>query len=181
MTMVIYEPKCAEGYEWINFVDRGYYRRTREFAGESTVATWMSPTAILVTEDQGRRFRASDFPWLGSHALVMRRSAVDALDDILFANCEVLPLKTNDNVELFVLNTRVVDALDENKSILKRFSSGDGIICILKVSFIPSAIEGIEMFRLPHYGGPTYVSGHFVERVRAAGLRGLDFSEVWTG
>jgi hypothetical protein len=179
--MIVYEPMVANGYEWINFVDRGYYRRIREFDGEPRAATWTPPTAVLVTDDEGRKFRASDFPWLGKHALVMRRSAVDALKDMLSVNSEILPLQTNDGVELFLLNTRTIDALDESRSTWETVPKTDRVMRFLEVSFMPSAIQGIDLFRLPHSASPTYVSGRFVERVQTAGLRGLVFREVWAG
>lgn len=56
--------------------------------------------------------KPSDFPWLIDQALAMRRAAVDALQDMLSSHGEVLPLASDDGVELFVLNTIVIDALD---------------------------------------------------------------------
>lgn len=52
---------------------------------------------------------------------------------------------------------------------------------IRKVAFVASAIEGVDLFRLPHRASSTYVSERFVERVRTAGLRGLVFNKVWSG
>jgi hypothetical protein len=44
-----------------------------------------------VTADEGQAFNTSDFPWLGSHVLVMRRPAIDALQEILQSSGEFLP------------------------------------------------------------------------------------------
>ncbi|MBK8214973.1 MAG: hypothetical protein IPK71_14640 [Myxococcales bacterium] len=111
----------------------------------------------------------------------MRRAAVDALGDILDANGEVLPLSTGDGVELFVLNVRIVDALDEANSSLMKFPGTDRMMRIKKIAFVTSKVEGIDLFRLPHRASPTYVSERFVERVKVAGLRGLVFDKVWSG
>jgi hypothetical protein len=111
----------------------------------------------------------------------MRWSAADALHDILDANGEVLPLSTDDGVELFVLNARVIDALDEANSSLMKFPGTNRIMRIKKVAFVASTIEGVDLFRLPHRASSTYVSERFVERVKAAGLRGLAFNKVWPG
>lgn len=179
--MIVYQPMVAEGYEWINFIDRSYYRKTRDFDGEYRMAVWAPPTVVVVAEDEGRKFRTSDFPWLGSHALVLRQSALDVLNDILAADSEILTLRTTDGVELFLLNTRTIHALDAHKSTWENVPGTDRVMRFRKVAFVPSAIEGVDLFRLPERASPTYVSGRFVERVRAAGLRGLDFEEVWAG
>ena len=46
------------------------------------------------------------------------------------------------------------------------------------VAFVPSAIRGEDIFRLPHRASATSVSERFVECVNAANLRGLEFNEV---
>jgi hypothetical protein len=111
----------------------------------------------------------------------MRRRAVVALRDLLEAHGELLPLATMDGVALFALNARVIDALDEAASTVLRFPSTGSIMRLKKVAFFPAAVEGVHIFRLPFRASPTFVSEHFVDRVRAAGLRGIEFEEVWTG
>jgi hypothetical protein len=109
----------------------------------------------------------------------MRKAATDALGDILLRNGEVLPLETDDDIELFILNVQVIDALDEAKSTIWRFPSSNRIMRITKTVFIPSVVRDVDMFRLPHRASATYVSERFVERVHSAGLCGLTFNEVW--
>lgn len=106
---------------------------------------------------------------------------MDALRDILAVNSELLPLSTDDGVELYVLNARSIDALDEANSLLMRFPGTNRIMHIQRVAFVASRIEGVDVFRLPHRASSTYVSERFVERVMATGLRGLVFNEVWSG
>jgi hypothetical protein len=95
MSRAIYEPLVAEG------------------AGKPRAATWKPIAVCRVRADERQAFNLSDFPWLGSDALVVRRAAVDALRDLLDAIGEVLPQSIDDGIELFVLNARVIDALDE--------------------------------------------------------------------
>jgi hypothetical protein len=111
----------------------------------------------------------------------MRRTAVDALRNLLEAHGEILPLATEDGVELFAFNACVIDALDEPNSSLMKFPGTNRIMRIIKVAFVPTAVRGVDIFRLPHRASATYVSNRFVEHVHAAGLRGLDFNEVWSG
>ena len=157
MSNVIYEPLVAEGYEWVNAVQPADYEVFLQFDGEPRASAWTRVPVRRVRANERQACNPSDFPWLGSHALVMRRSAVDALQDILDANGEVLPLSTEDGVELYVLNARVVSALDEANSSLMKFPGTDRIMRIKKVAFVTSAIEGVDIFRLPHRASSTYV------------------------
>lgn len=179
--MHFFEPLVREGYEWVNCVNQADYAVFAGFDGSSRRATWKPIPVRRVRADEHHDCRPSDFPWLGADALVMRRSAVEALRDILDASGEVLPLSSDDGVELFVLNARIIDALDESNSSLMKFPGTDRIMRISKVAFVGSKVEGVDLFRLPHRASATYVSERFVERVKAAGLRGLVFNKVWAG
>lgn len=118
----------------------------------------------------------SDFPWLLSQALGMRRRAVVALRDLLDAHGEVLPLATDEDVELFVFNARVVDALDEKRSSVIRFPESGRIMYMLETAFRESMVDKVDISRLPYRASLTYVSDQFVARVKEAGLTGLDSS-----
>ena len=176
-----FEPLVREGYEWINCLNQADYEFFAGFDGSPHIAGWNPIPVRRVRADSRQAFKPSDFPWLGSRALVMRRSAVDALRDILDRNGEILPLSTDDGVDLFVLNARVIDALDEASSSLTKFPGTNRIMRLKSVAFVPSAIEGVDLFRLPHRGSATYVSERFVGRVKAAGLHGLAFNLRWSG
>jgi hypothetical protein len=178
---IVYVPQVADNFEWVNAVDKQDYEAFLQLDGQRRAATWLPIAVRRVRADYRHGFIPSDFPWLGSDALIMRRSAVEALRDILDENGEVLPLSTDDDVELFVMNARTVDALDEANSSLLKFPGTDRIMDIKEVAFIASKIEGIDLFRLPHRSTPTYVSERFVARVKAAGLCGLEFKQVWSG
>ena len=178
--MMIFEPLVAEGFEWVNACDDRDYEVFLSFDGEPRASAWKPIKVRRVRADERHAFEPSDFPWLGSHALVMRRTAVEALLEILEAHGEILPLATDDGVALFVFNARVVDALDEARSSLVRFPGTHRIMRIEKVAFVEAAVRDLDIFRLPNRAGPTYVSERFVDRVEAAGLRGLQFEKVWS-
>lgn len=178
--MIIYEPLVAEGYEWINACDDHDYETFLALNGQPRAATWKPVNVRRVRADDRQAFRPSDFPWLGSHALIMRRTAVEALRDVLDRHGEVLPLHTEDGVELFVFNAQVIDALDEAHSSITKFPGTDRIMQITRVAFRPLSVRGVDIFRLPHRASATYVGARFVERVNAACLRGLEFLPVWS-
>jgi hypothetical protein len=177
----IFAPRSADDFECVNAIDAGDYEVFFGLDGRPRAATWRPIEVRRVPADDRHGCEPSDFPWLGSHALIMRRGAVDALRDILEASGEVLPLSTRDDVELFVLNVQCVDALDESKSSVLQFPGTDRIMRLETVAFVGARLEGVDLFRLPHRASSTYVSARFVERVRTAGLRGLVFDEVWRG
>lgn len=178
--MTIYEPLVAEGYEWVNCYDDSDYEVFLGFDGSPRAGQWRPVKVRRVRANEKQKFIPSDFPWLGADALVMRRRAVDALWDILVAHGEVLPLATDDNVELFVFNARIVDALDEARSAVMRFPGTNRIMDITQAAFIEPKVRGLDIFRLPHRASSTYVSERFVDRVKTTGLVGLDFNQVWS-
>lgn len=177
--MNVLQPIVAEGYEWAHCATVDGTEALVTMTG-SLAASWVPIEVRRVTRDGKKRFKPSHFPWLGDHALILEKVAVDALEDLLSADAEVLPLSA-EGAALFVLNVRVVDALDESSSKIVRFPGSGRIMDIEQASFIRSRIELLNLFRLPHRGSPVYVSQHFVDRVRSAGLRGLHFEKVWSG
>jgi hypothetical protein len=103
------------------------------------------------------------------------------LADVLRNNAEILPLSTDDGVELFVLNVRVIDALDDVRSSIMRFPDGR-IMRVSKASFVGERIpDGVNLFRLPHRISSTYVSERFVDAYTNAGLRGFVFLPTGEG
>lgn len=176
--MNLYEPLVANGYEWVNCVDAEDYEVFNSFDGKARGKEWRPVLVNRVRADQSQDMKESDFPWLGSWALVMRKNAVDALQNILEENGEILPLNTDDGVELSVLNAQVVDALDEAKSSIMRLPTTNKILLIKKPVFFEDAIKGLDLFRLPHRASSTYVSERFVKKVKDAKLRGLIFNKV---
>lgn len=176
---MIYKPLVAEGYEWVIACDDRDFETFAEFDGSRRSSSWKPIKVLRAKADDDDPGRPSDFPWLGASTLVFRRRAVEELRDLLEASGEILPLATTDDVELFVLNAQLVNALDEQRASLIKFPGTNRIMHIQKVAFVDRKIQGLDLFRLPHRGSPTYVSERFVERVNAAGLVGLEFNRVW--
>jgi hypothetical protein len=176
----IYKRLNAKGYEIINTVN-GYDddEALRNLYGPSRKHDWKP---ILVQRDRATKrgaFKSADLPY-DHDVLVLRRLAVDALRDILDAHGEVLPLATEDGVELFVFNPRfVIDAIDQERSHIER-PEGTTLVQIRTYVFIESAIRGIDVFRLSFGDSRLYFSARFVERVKAAKLKGTEFIKLWS-
>ncbi len=176
--MTFYEPRGAEGFECVNTFEDGHYEVFRTLDGRALSSTWRSFSVRLVSADNRQTQRLSDFPWLGSYALVMRERAVEFLSGILKNHGELLPLETDDGVRLFVFNCKIVNALNEAGSIIQRFPGTDRIMRVKKVMFVEDEVKNLDMFRLPYRLSPTWVSDRFVKHYCEAGLRGLTFKEV---
>jgi hypothetical protein len=178
--MNVYEPLVANGYEWVNCVDAKEYEVFNNFDGTTRREEWRPVLVRRVRADHSQDMKESDFPWLGSWALVMRERTVDALRVMLEENGEILPLQTSDGVDLFVLNTQVVDALNESNSEIMRLPGTNRIMLVKKPAFYAERIKGLDIFRLSHRASSTYVSDRFVNHAKEAGLCGLTFNKVWS-
>ncbi|MBK9264745.1 MAG: hypothetical protein IPM54_33795 [Polyangiaceae bacterium] len=111
--------------------------------------------------------------------LVFRRSAVDALRDMLDAFGELLPLEDEGGVELFAYNPRALEALDHVQS--KGWRNDKGTLDVVgRHVFFPSVVEGVDIFRQKDKPrGVIYLSDRFVQRWKQAKLKGLDFILAW--
>lgn len=178
---MIYDPIGADLYEGVACVDEADHLIFSTFDGTPRAPNWRPVLMERYASDIDGGNKPSDFPWMGCLPLIMRRRAVFALRDMLEAGGEILPLATNDGVDLFVLNvTRVIDALDEERSDLTRFPDSNKIMAVWAPAFHEPMIRGVDFFKLPMRSSCLLVGDYFVERVREAGLEGLDFTPVWS-
>jgi hypothetical protein len=177
----IYLPRGSEGFEFCH-PERGEDFETLHLKinGAPQQPNWRSPRMHMVRAEQGRKLAVSGSPWLGSHALIFRRQAVGELEPLLLSYGELLPVDCAETDLVFFNPTRVLDLLDEEASDVRRLPDGS-IFRIARYAFKPDVIAGIDVFKLSCLRvSPTYVSERFVEQVRAAKLRGLDFKRVWS-
>ncbi|MBK9260186.1 MAG: hypothetical protein IPM54_10160 [Polyangiaceae bacterium] len=179
--MEIYDSIGVRGYEIVQ-CPGGYddWQLLGNLDGTPRLATWKPVVVKRVRGSKREAFRPADLPYEGG-SLILRRSAVDVLRDMLEAHGELLPLQDEGGVELYVLNLRAVDdALDEPRSSVNYVGGTDRISRIKKPVFIPSAVEGVDIFKLRRKLSQIYFSDRFVARVKAAKLKGLNFTKVWS-
>jgi hypothetical protein len=152
-----------------------------EVNGERRRATWRSPAMRVITKDEGQELAVSDSPWLGSHALIFRQSAIATLGEMLTRHGELLSLDCADDASLSILNvTTVLDALDEDASTVLRFSDGR-IMMVRNYIFRPHVIGDADIFKIPNLRmSPTFVSRRFVDAWESHHLRGLEFKRLWS-
>jgi hypothetical protein len=121
-----------------------------------------------------------DTPGLSSHIPVFSTRAVKVLADFLGRSGEILPIRCDPETYFLFNVTHVIDALDEANSEIERFDDG-GILDIVQYAFVEQKLKGEVLFKMPQdLLGWVYVTDPFVDRVRAAGLKGFKFRLVWS-
>jgi hypothetical protein len=121
-----------------------------------------------------------DFPQLNHPIPVMSRMAIDALSEHLEDHAELLALESAAGVFFAVNVTNVADALDLERSEVKRFRSGR-IMRVVRYELRREAIEPAAIFKLPEPEVEVYVTDAFRDAVEGAGLEGLAWDRlVWS-
>lgn len=179
MSTTLYVPLGAEGFEFCHPVKEGDFETLNaQIDGTQRGQTWSPRQMRLVREDEGNLLTESDSPWLGSHALIFRKRALERVGAFLEEHGELLPVSCP-GADLAIFNPRVVDALDEAASSVLRFSNGR-IMRIMKHAFRADVVAETQAFKIPNLRvSPTFVGERFVELWNSAGLKGLDFQQVW--
>jgi hypothetical protein len=153
------------------------------FDGRPMRTSW-SPLEVEVIRDARHAGRpASDFPLLFGPVPVLSERAARALGDLLAGAGELLPLGA-DGEGYHALNvTRVIDALDEQRSRVKRFRSSGRIMRVLSYAFRPEAIGDAAIFKIPQMvKSDVFLTDRFAAAVRRAELTGLAWDRMlWSG
>jgi hypothetical protein len=182
---VIFKLGAAEGgYECVELVDFNAVDLNQMIAHQSPLTSNWRPIKVRRGHPTSNESKAkeADFPWYGGGAhIILRRSAVDALQPLLDEYGELLPLEDEQGVELYLFNClKTVDALDFDKSEISYFDDGVTIIRIKRYAFLTEKLDDLAMFRLAENGlSNIYVSQRFIDAVKRAKLVGLRFREIW--
>jgi hypothetical protein len=150
----------------------------RAFDGSKLAVAWREH-AIRAADEPDDKALLPDFALLGV-VPVFSSAAVDALRDILEANGQLFPVR-HSRRRYFAYNvTTVLDALDESRSVVQRFSSG-GVMFIDSYAFIAAKLRGSTIFKIPQVRqAHIFVTAPFVERVKRAELLGFVFRPIWS-
>ncbi|HRI71552.1 MAG TPA: hypothetical protein PK156_45275 [Polyangium sp.] len=176
--MRFYDHIGTTGYEVLHCSNERW-EEFLELDGTPRASTWKPIRVRRVRPSRREGFRPSDSPAYGGECLIFRRSAVDALRDMLDAHGELLPLEDEDGVELFAHNTWALDAFDHERTVGSRDENGRISLANNHV-FIPSVVKDVDIFKqaCPRAGN-IYVSERFLQRWKQAKLKGLDFILAW--
>jgi len=105
--------------------------------------------------------------------------AIEALADLLRQDGQILPL-LSENGDYCVYNvTTLLDALDQDRSVVDRFSTGR-IMTVRRFAFRPEVIAGHRVFKIPQLRrAHTFITDEFLRRVESASLTGLAPKKLW--
>lgn len=176
--MKIYELTLAEGQEWAlpNVLEDNDV--LSDLRGQRQL-NWIPIGMDLLTEDdEGTPRGYSDFPWYGSHVLILRADAANGLRETMRPYGEFLPLKGGDGLELFNATT-VLDALDEARSTIVRVDDGD-ILNIESYVFRQEAVGNSAIFKLPYRASNLYMQAGFIDQLKDMEFCGIGFELVWS-
>lgn len=152
----------------------GYFKEdgsARVYSG-----TWVTRELI------GDVTRKYDYATVLGFLPALSQRAVDTLADVVLANGELLPVEAPARAgEWWVYNvTTVVDALDHARSEVSYFVDGKpSAVSIAKHVFDPAKVAGLTIFRIPQMCRHVYVTQAVVDRIRGAGLYGMELAKVW--
>jgi hypothetical protein len=145
--------------------------------GDPWQPVWMYMTT---TDPQGHLRRRADMPWHGSNVMVLNENARRIVEPVLGDDVEYLPAYDTDGKNLFLVHPwRLVDALDEERSDVRRFESSGRIMDVRKWIFRAEALGGVRSFRVPQQPHRMLVTDEVVSAIAASGLRGTRFRLVW--
>jgi hypothetical protein len=177
--MYVYNHTGVRGYEILNTVGRESSEIFAYLNGTPRTEKWIPPRVCRDRPSLREGFRPSDSPYRIGHVLVFRRSAVDALRDMLDAHGELLPVEDEGGVELYAYNPRALEALDHERSDGSRDASGRIELVNCHV-FFPDVVRGVDIFRQARKRNAwIFFSERFLQRWKQAKLKGLDFTLVW--
>ena len=151
--------------------------------GKIDPADWQPEKVKLYNEDEdGRPLRWSNSPSMSFYELVLRRQTIEAIPDLLSqAGCTLLRLDCNETA-LALVKPRIVDALDEARTIFKRYPGSKDIMYVVEYAFLPQRVASELIFKVPQKDIlATFVTDRFITGWQAAGMRGTDFLLAWEG
>jgi hypothetical protein len=165
------------------------------FRGSSVIHIW---EPIQVESEENLIYWEPPLPFgdlsmvHGSFEPVFSHRAVNALSNLLEGNGELLPLNCAEGEYYLFNTTRIVDALDEEKTEFKPYSEVDPDMAyqdddphspvITSPAFYPEVVADLTVFKIPlryPFGG-TLFTDKFVQRVQETELKGFAFELLWS-
>lgn len=129
--------------------------------------------------DEPNDWIATDCPYLSGYGLMLSDEAVSVSGAMLTDAGYLLntSLPAADHYKLFICE-RLIDAVDQERSDLKRFPSGR-VWWLRRYELRAELLQDMHVFRLKHRRNMLFVSDQFVRLVQEHELTGFEFTEVW--
>jgi hypothetical protein len=89
----IFKPRpCNQSQLCHSIRDQDFERVAVTINGDRRACSWRPIAMQLITNGDGRSLIYADSPWIGSHALILRPSAIQVMKPLLLRHGEILPL-----------------------------------------------------------------------------------------
>ena len=151
------------------------------FTDEPLAANWKPPVAFEFEDNPPKQ---GDFPSLSNYneIPVMSERAWEALRALIGHCCEPLPIIHPSGQPYYIIHVmNTIDALDEDRSEVKRFSDG-GIMRVVRYALKHDLLRGEHIFKLPREsGGELLGDDEFRRVVEENSLQGLIFKPIPLG
>ena len=171
-----------DGFETLQLVnaDQDYdkYFKEKIYTNFPLINEWES---VYVHTQDGEKYSDNPHFWAGAGIPVFSKKAIDALQELLKDDVELLPIVHN-KYEYFIIHiTNVLDAIDYDKTQLKRLKSGL-IVGFENYAFLGDKVKS-NIFKVylnnKIYPSSVFVTDKFREYAIKSRLVGFDFVEVW--
>lgn len=132
-------------------------------------------------EDYNQNAIHSDFIWMGGGDIGFASATAQKVGHLFAPYGELLPLKIGgDLTKIFWFHcTNMINALDENKSTIRRFKDG-GIMAIDEYVFFADRVGANEIFYIQNTRLGPFCTETFKQKIEAQKLTGLDFILLWS-
>lgn len=138
---------------------------------------------MKLTEVQPRKKRPTiqgDFPPIYSGLMAISEKALDVYKDAFNQNTKYLPIDCNDNTKYYLLDIPLIDCLDYETSVIDYLKSEPTkILGIDGFAFKLEMVADEIIFRIPESKARIFVTDQFIDKAKAAGLKGIRFNKVW--
>jgi hypothetical protein len=168
----------ADRYCPLTVVHDDDFRKLSALHDQPVPQAWVPVQVEWLDERGSRRKPLPDFPSFGG-VLAFTQKALDALEDLLEPNGVILPLQMSGGSVFVYMVTHKVDALDEDRCEITRFSTGR-IMDVQRFAFHAGSITGAPIFKVLQLRSRVFVTEMFAERVNELGLTGFVLNQVWS-
>ena len=164
----------SDDYENLERVGEFSLELLQSFDGRSKAESW-TPLAFKAMEGN---MPWGDAPSYHTHMPIVTRRVIEATQDLLGNNVEILPVLC-EGQELYLLNViQLLDCVDYTKAKYKLVANRLKIF--KKYAFYPEKIGNNHIFKLKELPlSEAFVSDEFRQRILDNGLEGFKFELVW--
>lgn len=166
-------------YTMLGAVDERDVEAGLQFDGSVLGDRWKAYSVSPIVGELEGQTEVGDFSELYGVVPVFSARAVERLRTLLEESGELLPLRSSSGAYFAYNVTRIVDALDIERTKAVWLAPGR-ILDVAEYAFIPERLCGASIFKLPQQlSGPVFVTDHFIESLGRAGITGFAPKFLW--